>query len=34
MFDTLGFKVRDFSKAASKTDSGDVWMRYVLDKIE
>jgi len=43
MFDTLGFEVclrgrsaaktRDFSKAISKTGSGDVWMSYVLDKI-
>jgi hypothetical protein len=33
MFDTLGFEVRDFSKAVSKTGSGDVWMSYVLDKI-
>jgi hypothetical protein len=33
MFDTLGFAVRDFSKAVSKTGSGDVWMSYVLDKI-
>ena len=32
MFDTLGFGVRDFSKAVSKTGSGDVWMSYVLDK--
>ncbi len=32
MFDTLGFEVRDFSKAVSKTGSGDVWMSYVLDK--
>ncbi len=33
MFETLGFKVRAFSKAVSKTGSGDVWMSYVLDKI-
>jgi SAM-dependent methyltransferase len=33
MFDTLDFEVRDFSKAVSKTGSGDVWMSYVLDKI-
>ena len=33
MFDILGFEVRDFSKAVSKTGSGDVWMSYVLDKI-
>jgi hypothetical protein len=32
MFDTLGFEIRDFSKAVSKTGSGDVWMSYVLDK--
>ncbi len=42
LFDTLGFKVclrgrsaaktRDFSKSASKTGSGAVWMSYVLDK--
>ena len=33
LFDSLNFKVRDFSKAVSKTGSGDVWMSYVLDKI-
>ena len=33
MFDTLGFEVRDFSKAVSKTGSGAVWLGYVLDKI-
>ncbi len=32
MFETLGFKVRDFSKSVSKTGSGDVWLSYVLDK--
>ena len=32
MFDTLGFKVCDFSTSVSKTGSGDVWMNYVLDK--
>jgi len=32
MFDTLGFKVCDFSSSVSKTGSGDVWMTYVLDK--
>ncbi len=32
MFDTLGFEVRDFAKAVSKTGSGDVWISYVLDK--
>ena len=32
MFDTLGFKVCDFSTSVSKTGSGDVWMSYVLDK--
>ncbi len=32
LFDTLGFEVRDFSKSASKTGSGAVWMSYVLDK--
>jgi SAM-dependent methyltransferase len=32
MFETLGFKVRDFSKSVSKTGSGDVWMSYVLAK--
>ena len=30
-FDTLGFKVCDFSTSVSKTGSGDVWMSYVLD---
>jgi SAM-dependent methyltransferase len=32
LFDTLGFKVCDFSTSVSKTGSGDVWMSYVLDK--
>lgn len=32
MFDTLGFKVCDFSSSVSKTGSGDVWLSYVLDK--
>jgi hypothetical protein len=27
VFDTLGFKVRDFSTSVSKTGSGDVWIR-------
>jgi len=31
VFDTLGFKVCDFSTSVSKTGSGDVWMSYVLD---
>ena len=30
MFDTLGFKVRNFSSAVSKTGSGDLWLSYVL----
>ena len=32
LFDTLGFKVCDFSTSVSKTGSEDVWMSYVLDK--
>jgi len=32
VFDTLGFKVCDFSTSVSKTGSGDFWMSYVLDK--
>jgi SAM-dependent methyltransferase len=32
MFKSLGFKVRDFSSAVSKTGSGDIWLSYVLDK--
>ncbi len=32
LFDTLGFKVCNFSKSVSKTGSGDVWLSYVLDK--
>ncbi|MFO7559837.1 MAG: class I SAM-dependent methyltransferase, partial [Desulfobacterales bacterium] len=32
LFDTLGFKVCDFSTSVSKTGSGDIWMSYVLDK--
>jgi SAM-dependent methyltransferase len=31
-FNSLGFKVCDFSTSVSKTSSGDVWMSYVLDK--
>jgi len=33
LFDTLGFKVCDFSTSLSKTGSGDIWMSYVLGKI-
>jgi len=32
LFDTLGFKVCDFSTSVSKTGSEDIWMSYVLDK--
>ena len=32
VFDTLGFKVCDFSTSVSKTGSGDVWLSYVLEK--
>jgi hypothetical protein len=32
VFDTLGFKVCDFSTSVAKTGSGDVWISYVLDK--
>ena len=32
LFNSLNFEVRDFSKAVSKTGSGDVWMSYVLEK--
>ena len=32
VFDTLGFKVCDFSASVSKTGSGEIWMSYVLDK--
>jgi SAM-dependent methyltransferase len=32
VFDTLGFKVCDFSTSVSKTGSGDIWMSYVLDE--
>ena len=32
MFDTLGFKVCDFSSSVSKTGSEDVWLSYILDK--
>jgi len=32
VFDTLGFKVCDFSTSVSKTGSGEIWMSYVLDK--
>jgi len=32
LFDSLGFKVRDFLSSVSKTGSGDIWMSYVLDK--
>ena len=32
LFDSLGFKVCDFSSSVSKTGSDDLWMTYVLDK--
>jgi hypothetical protein len=32
LFDTLGFKMCDFSTSVSKTGSGEIWMSYVLDK--
>jgi len=32
LFDSLKFKVCDFSTSVSKTGSGDIWMSYVLDK--
>ena len=32
VFDTLRFKVCDFSTSVSKTGSGEIWMSYVLDK--
>jgi SAM-dependent methyltransferase len=32
MFDTLGFKVCDFSSSVSKTGTGALWMSYVLEK--
>jgi len=32
LFDTLGFKVCDFSKSASITGSDNFWISYVLDK--
>jgi len=32
MFDTLGFKVCDFSSSVSKTGTGDFWLSYVLEK--
>ena len=32
LFDTLGFRVCDFSTSVSKTGSGDFWLSYVLDK--
>ena len=32
IFDTLGFKVCDFSSSVSKTGSGDLWLTYILDK--
>ncbi len=32
MFNTIGFKVCDFSTSVSKTGSGEIWMSYVLDK--
>ncbi len=33
LFDTLGFKMCDFSTSVSKKGSGDIWMSYALDKI-
>jgi len=32
VFDTLNFKVCEFSTSVSKTGSGDIWLSYVLDK--
>ena len=32
LFESLDFKVCDFSKSVSKTGSGDVWLSYVLEK--
>ena len=32
-FESLGFKVCNFSKSVSKTGSGEVWMSYALGKI-
>ena len=32
IFDSLGFKVCDFSRSVSKTGSGEVWLGYVLEK--
>ncbi len=31
-FESLGFKLCDFSKSVSKTGRGDVWLSYVLEK--
>ena len=33
LFDTMRFKVCDFSTSVSKTGSRDVWLSYVLEKI-
>ncbi|PQP33269.1 hypothetical protein C6A36_00115 [Desulfobacteraceae bacterium SEEP-SAG10] len=32
LFDTLRFKVSDFSSSVSKTGSDDFWLSYVLEK--
>ena len=32
LFESIGFKLCDFSKSVSKTGSGDVWLGYVLEK--
>lgn len=32
IFDSLGFKVCDFSRSVSKTGSGEIWLGYVLEK--
>ena len=32
IFDSLGFKVCDFSRTVSKIGSGEVWLGYVLEK--
>ena len=32
IFNSLGFKVCDFSRSTSKTGSGEVWLGYVLEK--
>jgi hypothetical protein len=32
IFASLGFRLLDFSRNASKTGTGEIWLRYLLQK--